>query len=71
MAGGLLLVLAPHPTACNDSFMSNLLTAKEKAAELGVSRATLTRWVQAGKITPAYKAEGPTGVMLFKAGDHA
>lgn len=51
--------------------MTNLLTAKEKAAELGVSRATLTRWVQAGKITPAYKADGPTGVMLFKAGDDA
>lgn len=50
---------------------NGLITAKEKAAELGVSRATLTRWVQAGKITPAYKADGPTGVMLFKAGNDA
>lgn len=69
----MLLVVASPPIACNDSYMTTngLITAKEKAAELGVSRATLTRWVQAGKITPAYKAEGPTGVMLFKAGNDA
>lgn len=45
--------------------MQNLLTAKQKAEELGISRSTLTRMVQAGKITPAFKADGPNGVTLF------
>lgn len=45
--------------------MDDMMTAKQKAEQLGVSRATLTRWVQAGKLTPAYKADGTRGVMLF------
>lgn len=43
-----------------------LITAKDKAAELGISRPTLTRRVQQGKIKPAFRAEGENGVMLFK-----
>jgi hypothetical protein len=50
---------------CNALTMQNLLTAKQKAEELGISRSTLTRMVQAGKITPAFKADGPNGVTLF------
>lgn len=42
-----------------------LITAREKAAELGISRSTLTRRVRAGEITPAYRADGDNGVMLF------
>ena len=42
-----------------------LITAKEKAAELGISRSTLTRRVRAGEITPAYRADGDNGIMLF------
>jgi len=42
-----------------------LITAKAKAAELGISRATLTRKVQAGEITPAFRADGHRGVTLF------
>lgn len=42
-----------------------LITAKDKAAELGISRATLTRHVQQGKLTPAFRASGENGVMLF------
>lgn len=45
--------------------MDNLLTAKEKAEELGISRSTLTRMVQAGELVPSYRAEGRNGVMLF------
>jgi hypothetical protein len=45
----------------------DLLTAKQKADELGKSRATITRWVQSGKLVPAYKDEhNPHNpVMLF------
>lgn len=44
-----------------------LLTAKEKATELGISRSTLSRRVKSGKITPAFKDESNehNGVMLF------
>lgn len=44
-----------------------LLTAKQKADELGKSRATITRWVKAGKLVPAFKDEENTHnpVMLF------
>jgi predicted site-specific integrase-resolvase len=45
--------------------MQDMLTAKQKAAELGISRSTLTRMVQSGKITPAFKADGANGVTLF------
>lgn len=45
-----------------------LLTAKEKAAELGISRSTLSRRVKAGTIIPAFKDESNdhNGVMLFE-----
>lgn len=45
--------------------MNTLLTAREKAAELGVSRSTLTRMVQSGEVVPAFRAAGSNGVMLF------
>ena len=44
----------------------SLLTAAETCAELGgIDRSTLTRWVQAGRITPARKLPGLTGAYLF------
>jgi excisionase family DNA binding protein len=43
------------------------ITASEAADRLGVDRSTLTRWVQAGRITPAYKAPGVRGAFLFDA----
>jgi hypothetical protein len=46
----------------NDS----LITAKAKADELGISRATLSRKVAAGEIVPAFQAEGKNGIMLFE-----
>lgn len=55
--------------ACNACDMHNgeLLTAKEKAAELGISRSTLSRKVKAGDIVPAFKDESNehNGVQLF------
>lgn len=52
---------------CNDRVMheTKLISAKEKAAELGISRSTLSRWVEANKITPAYIGEGDNGIQLF------
>jgi hypothetical protein len=54
---------------CNGCDMHNgeLLTAKEKAAELGISRSTLSRKVASGAIIPAYKDESNehNGVQLF------
>lgn len=54
---------------CNgcDMHNSDLLTAKQKADELGISRSTLTRYVRAGKVTPAWRDETThNGVMLFE-----
>ena len=49
---------------------SELLTAKEKAAELGIHRSTLSRRVKAGLIVPAYKDDDNphNGVQLFARG---
>ncbi len=44
---------------------AELLSAEQKAAELGVSRSTITRMVQAGELTPAYKGEKKNGILLF------
>lgn len=46
----------------------NLLTAKDKAAELGISRSTLSRKVKSGLIVPAFKDESNprNGVQLFE-----
>jgi predicted site-specific integrase-resolvase len=47
---------------------SDLITAKEKADELGISRATLSRRVRDGLIVPAFKDESNprNGVQLFE-----
>lgn len=52
---------------CNALCMHNagLITAKDKAAELGISRSTLTRRVKSGNIIPAFRAEGENGITLF------
>jgi excisionase family DNA binding protein len=47
----------------------DLLGTTEAAAELGLERSTLARWVQLGKLTPAVKLPGPTGAMLFRRSD--
>ena len=44
---------------------AKLISAKDKAAELGISRATLSRRVSAGEIKPAYEGDAKNGVQLF------
>jgi len=54
--------------SCHTHGMANeLITAKEKAEQLGISRTQLSRLVKAGEITPSFKAPGANGVMLFDA----
>lgn len=43
----------------------SLITTAQAAAQLGIERSTLSRWVAAGRITPAMQLPGPTGAMLF------
>lgn len=42
-----------------------VLTTDETAAELGKHRATVVRWVGAGRITPLRQLPGPLGGYLF------
>lgn len=37
----------------------------EACTRLRIDRATLTRWIQSGSITPAGKLEGPNGAYLW------
>ena len=57
---------------CNCSCMDSaddLIGTPEAASILGVSRATMTRWVQAGELEPATKLPGLTGAALFHRSD--
>ena len=45
------------------------LTANESAERAGVSRRTITRWIESGRLTPATKLPGDTGAMLFDPSD--
>ncbi len=60
---------------CNACDMHNedLLTAKEKAIELGISRSTLSRKVKSGDIVPAFKDESNphNGMYLFRREERA
>jgi excisionase family DNA binding protein len=46
-----------------------LITTAEVAARANVSVRTVTRWVNAGKLTVALKVPGQTGAMLFDASE--
>jgi predicted site-specific integrase-resolvase len=43
----------------------NLITAKQKAEELGIDRSTLSRWVRDKKLDPAMTLDN--GAMLFES----
>lgn len=45
------------------------LSTKAVAERLGVSVATIARWVTAGKLTPVLRLDGRTGAMWFAADD--
>jgi excisionase family DNA binding protein len=46
-----------------------LLTTAAAAERLGVTASTISRWVSAGKLTPAIKGSGLRGPMWFRASD--
>lgn len=48
---------------------TDLLTSRQAAERLGVSVATLTRWVRAGKITPASQVPHYRGALFFDPAD--
>lgn len=49
-----------------DDIEDTTVTSATACAWLGIDRSTLTRWVQAGHITPAYKFPGKAGAFLFE-----
>lgn len=48
---------------------TNLIGASEAAKQLGVSRSTVNRWAQTGKLKPALKGDGRTGTNFFRVLD--
>ena len=46
-----------------------LIDTAEAAQRLGISRSTLTRWVSAGRIEPAFTVPGYRGNFLFDPAD--
>jgi len=42
------------------------VTSATACSWLGIDRSTLTRWVQAGHIKPAFKFPGKAGAFLFE-----
>jgi excisionase family DNA binding protein len=48
---------------------SSLLASAEVCERLGIDRSTLSRWVAAGRIMPAYKSPGTRGPFLFDASE--
>lgn len=46
-----------------------LLSTADAAREIGVSVATVNRWVGAGTLSPAAKAPGLRGARLFSVAD--
>ncbi len=45
------------------------LVTAEVCKLLNIDRTTVTRWVQAGKLTPARKLPGVSGAYLYKRAD--
>lgn len=50
---------------CDMQSPTPLRTSAEVADELGVDRATVTRWVQSGRLVPAMKLPGLRGPFMF------
>ena len=45
------------------------LTSATVCSRLGIDRSTLVRWVQAGRIVPAFKFPTSNGAYLFEASE--
>lgn len=50
---------------CGMHSTNPLRTSAEAADALGVDRATVTRWVQSGRLEPAMKLPGLRGAYMF------
>ena len=48
---------------------NDLIGSAEAAELLGIDRATISRWVAAGRLTPAGKIPGLTGARMFHRKD--
>ncbi len=48
---------------------NDLIGSAEACRILGVDKATITRWVTAGTLTPAHKLPGLNGAYLFTRAD--
>lgn len=48
---------------------TDLLTAGQAAAAVGVNRRTITKWAETGRLPVALKLPGDTGTTLFKRAD--
>jgi DNA-binding XRE family transcriptional regulator len=46
-----------------------LITANQAAAQVGVNRRTITKYVETGRLTPAMKLPGTKGAWLFRQAD--
>lgn len=51
--------------------LKSLISSAEACELLGIDRSTLTRWVAAGRINPAWQMPGETGARLFRRRDIA
>lgn len=49
--------------------VQDLLTTRQAADRLGVNVSTISRWVLAGRLSPALRGDGQTGGMWFRAAD--
>jgi len=47
----------------------DLVSGKEACRILDCDKSTLGRWVRSGKLVPAYRGDGPNGIMLFNRAD--
>jgi len=45
------------------------MASKDVCLALDINRSTLTRWVERGKITPAFRLPGENGAFLFYPAD--
>jgi excisionase family DNA binding protein len=49
-----------------DDIEETTVTSSTVCSQLGIDRSTLVRWVQAGRITPAFKFPTSNGAYLFE-----
>lgn len=66
---GKLLHKTLRQRICRRVTQTDLITTREACELLGIDRGTLSRWVDKGKISPAWKVPGLTGARLFHRRD--